>query len=296
VKLRRGASTEIPQLAYLAWAVETHPETARVAGGQRPPESHVLVELIEESVRRDLRRGQTWRNNPRLILRSPRLFLGRDEDPLLPFAEQARSYNQLMSAFWAGFMADARAAEWLVAIAVRGNLNRRIAVAGFLSLIGLQFPDRPDPSAEADHQALASGTLLAEWAEFVIAERPTPGQRILEDLTALYVNQFDWGEVEADPSSGQLRSVLELYARTYNRLSERDGTIVLDELGIDDRDVRRELRERIRGLPHPTRATEADALAVFRRISAGDLEYFFPIRIDRRSLGEVIRSWLDRHG
>ena len=85
---------------------------------------------------------------------------------------------------------------------------------------------------------------------------------------------------------------LELYARVYSRLSERGGDRVLDERGIDSRDTRLQLKQSIRDLPHPDVATEVDALEVFQRINAGDLEYFYPIPFEGASLGETVRSWL----
>jgi hypothetical protein len=99
-----------------------------------------------------------------------------------------------------------------------------------------------------------------------------------------------------DPSPPPPRSLLlELYARIYGRLSEREGDRALDEQGIDDMDRRLEIKQRIRALPSPDIATDADALEVFERIRSRDLEYFYGLPLEGISLGDAVRPWLERH-
>ncbi len=103
----------------------------------------------------------------------------------------------------------------------------------------------------------------------------------------------DTDEEPAGPSGPPPRTLtLELYARVYERLSERGGDVVLDERQVYDPEMRRGLKQLIGALPPPDLASDDDALDVFRRIDTSDLEYFYPARFEGNSLGNIVRAWL----
>jgi len=90
--------------------------------------------------------------------------------------------------------------------------------------------------------------------------------------------------------------VFDLYTLVFNRLTENEGETALNDAPAADAETRRRLKQSLRSLPHPSRATEGEAMTVFRRINAGDLEYFYSIPLAEESLGVTVRSWLDRLG
>jgi len=102
-------------------------------------------------------------------------------------------------------------------------------------------------------------------------------------------------EAEAPVPTPPPRSMaLELYARVYQRLSERGGDTALEEQLTQDTALRERLKQQIAKLPSPDVATKEDALRVFNRINSDDLEYFYTLSFEDSTLGRTVRAWLNR--
>jgi hypothetical protein len=178
---RQGRRQEA--LLYFAWAAESHPISSRVALRATPADTQLLAHRIERLVSVELRRGRTWESDPRQVLLEPREYLGADDDEALSVERQTRDYLRLMGAFLGGFNANEAAAEWLVALAVRGGVNRRLAINGYLR--------QADFPLAREAGEVPTESMLSDWAEMVRAERIVFTAR-LEYLAKLYASQSDW--------------------------------------------------------------------------------------------------------
>jgi hypothetical protein len=89
--------------------------------------------------------------------------------------------------------------------------------------------------------------------------------------------------------------VLELYRHVYDRLTEEGGEVAWREVPVHDPERKRDAIQSVQSLPSPEVATEADARAVFERIIAGDLEYFYGISFWGSMLSTAVRPYT-RHG
>jgi hypothetical protein len=85
--------------------------------------------------------------------------------------------------------------------------------------------------------------------------------------------------------------VVDLYRRVYDRLTDRGGDAVLEELELGDHENAPMWRDRIRSLPQPDVASPSDAVAVFERIIAGDLEVSYRASFEGQVLGVAVRPY-----
>lgn len=100
-------------------------------------------------------------------------------------------------------------------------------------------------------------------------------------------------ETPAAPPPAPESLTLDLYRRVYETLSAEEGSDVLDELRIFEPDTRMIKKRLLRSLPHPDTVTDADALDVFQRIRAGDLEFTHPVRFEGGRLGAIVTGMLE---
>jgi hypothetical protein len=100
-------------------------------------------------------------------------------------------------------------------------------------------------------------------------------------------------DAPAPPPPEPRSLVLDLYRRVHDWLSAEEGSAALDELRIYEPDARMAKKRLLRSLPNPETITEPRALEVFQQISAGDLEFTYPVRFEGGRLGPIVRGMLE---
>lgn len=128
-------------LAYFAWAVEEHPGTSWVLaefdatsrspfGAQMRP--HILLRnAVTELVAQSDQHRYVLEPVPTLV--DPWRYWGIDNDSELPQERQLASYHAMLAGFIGTIAGGVASPIDLLAMAVRGSINQRLAISGFLA-------------------------------------------------------------------------------------------------------------------------------------------------------------------